>query len=391
MQCRMAKLLLGAVFGGLCLSVQANTTEALGGMQTAQNDLSIAPAPSPAADALPTRIALLLPLGSGPLLPAANAVRAGFMEASGRAQDGATVDVIDSGDTPEDILNGYAQAAAQHDIVIGPLSRSGVTALAKANVVNRPTIALTQAEPPAGGELKMPAQMLSIGLSIEDEARQIADWALANRKATRAFVISTPAAWQRRAANAFVQQWQKNGREAQTIELAAGGGYLEAKGLAELKGRLQSDVPALVFTALDAQQARQVRAAIGRELAMYGTSQLNPLSLADWETAERTGNLDGVRFVDMPWQLQADNPAVMAYGRMESSGGETRSADIERLYALGIDAYRVAQSIAANRKTFELDGVTGKLSVHFGNGVPVFTRIEPRAIYLHGAPVVTER
>ena len=403
---RLAKvLLLCAAFEGLCIPTHANTTATTATtappqvvttapVLTAQTDLSIPPPTFDFPSAVPpARIALLLPLRSETLLQAANAVRAGFMAAYERAQDSASVDVIETGDTPPDILDGYTQAAAQHDIVVGPLSRSGVAALAQSGAVRRPTIALTQPDAPTEGELKMPPQMLVIGLSIEDEARQAANWAAADRKLAKAFVISTATAWQRRAANAFAAQWQQKGRDVQLIELAGGGGYLEAKGLSELKGRLQSDQPALMFVALDARQARQVRTAVGNELPMYGTSQLNPLALIDWDTAERTTDLDGARFIDLPWQLQADDPAVMGYPRMESGASEVRSADLERLYALGIDAYRIAHEIAANQTTFALDGVTGKLNVRFGQGAPVFTRTEERAVYQRGmvAPAASKR
>lgn len=397
---RLAKvLLLCAMSGGLCIPAQANTTAPLPfdaiPLQV-QTDLAV-PSPSfdvPAASSpsrLPTRIALLLPLRSGALLQAANAVRAGFITAQERAQDDAIVDVIDTGDAPADILDAYEQALVHHDIIVGPLSRSAVTALVQGNAVNRPTIALTQPEMPAEGELKLPPQLLAIGLSIEDEARQAANWAATDKKSTKAFVISTAAAWQRRAANAFAAQWQQKGREAQAIELPAGGGYLEARALADLKDRLQGDVPALIFVALDARQAKQVRATVGSQLPMYGTSQLNPLALPDWETAERTAELDGVRFIDMPWQLPSDSPAVMGYTRMESGSGEARSADLERLYALGIDAWRVAHEIAESRTSFELDGVTGKLKVRFGEGSPAFSRTEQQAVYRRGAPIMANQ
>ena len=50
-------------------------------------------------------------------------------------------------------------------------------------------------------------------------------------------------------------------------------------------------------------------------------------------------DLADVRFVDMPWLLQPDHPAVMVYPRPDCA----RADDLERFYALGIDAFRVAQ------------------------------------------------
>ena len=51
----------------------------------------------------------------------------------------------------------------------------------------------------------------------------------------------------------------------------------------------------------------------------------------------RRHELNRVRFVDMPWLLQADHPAVMIYPRAQFGD----AIDFERLYALGIDAFRL--------------------------------------------------
>jgi outer membrane PBP1 activator LpoA protein len=120
---------------------------------------------------------------------------------------------------------------------------------------------------------------------------------------------------------------------------------------------------------------------------MYGTSQLNPYALPDWSTAAPMPQLDQVRLLDLPWQLQADHGAVMTYPRSTLAADQRRSVDLERLYALGIDAYRVAREIAARHAHFEIDGVTGKLLVDFGAGATRFERIEQAAIYQDGVVV----
>ena len=70
-------------------------------------------------------------------------------------------------------LDAYARAAESNDIVVGPLARPAVAALASSGAVSKPTIALNH--PQVNSPL--PRQMLVIGLSLEDEARQVADWA----------------------------------------------------------------------------------------------------------------------------------------------------------------------------------------------------------------------
>jgi outer membrane PBP1 activator LpoA protein len=295
--------------------------------------------------------------------------------------------VVETGEATPEVLAGYDRAVSGNDIVVGPLSRSGVTAIAQRGVLGKPTIALTQGDTAGDVELTLPQKMLVMGLSVEDEARQVAGWVRDDLAAQKVFSISTNAAWQRRAAKAFTAQSQRIGAAPESMELGVVDGNLSTSGLVQLRRRIVAEKPAMLFIALDAAQARQMREAIGADTPLYGTSQLNPLSQSDWAAADRDPGLDGVRLVDMPWQLQPDHPAVMIYPRPAADAGGKRSADLERLYALGIDAYRVAREIAMKHTQFEIDGVTGQLVVGFGNGAAHFERIETQAIYQDGAVV----
>ena len=119
---------------------------------------------------------------------------------------------------------------------------------------------------------------------------------------------------------------------------------------------------------------------------IYGTGQMNPIPLPDRITAEHFPELNSVRLLDIPWQLQPDHAAVMIYPRAVVDANQKRSADMERLYALGIDAFRVALQIAQQHKQFEIDGVTGRLKVTMDKNGAHFERIEPFAIYREGLP-----
>jgi outer membrane PBP1 activator LpoA protein len=418
-------LCLALLLAGLCAPAQANTTSiadagrllpvaqsanpAADGVKIAQNDLAMPRYGKPDADPAATapqrlpppppitpvkkvvRIALLLPLHSDNLRLAATVVRAGIWAAHGREKDESIVlATLETGDAPQDVLSGYVAAVRDHDIVIGPLSRSGVTAIAQSGQIGKPTIALTQTDNTGDTEAALPPGLLVMGLSIEDEARQMANWIAARKEGKSAMVVYTSTAWQRRAAKAFSTQWQQLGAALHAIEIGVTSGFLNANSLVQLRKRIQADRPDLVFVALDAGQAAQVRETIGQEIALYGTSQLNPRALPDWGVAERMPEMNGVRLLDLPWQLQADHPAVMAYPRLVEPE-QKYSADLERLYALGIDAYRVAREIAANNSAFEIDGVTGKLAIRFGRGPSRFERVVSPAIYQDGMVVPLER
>ncbi|WP_229505042.1 penicillin-binding protein activator [Massilia mucilaginosa] len=333
-----------------------------------------------AVDSKPaTRIGLLLPTRSDALGPPAGALRAGFMAAYERDRTGFEVKLIETGDSPQDVLAAYATALTENDIVVGPLARSAVSAIAGAGVaVSKPTIALNHPEGRGTGGA-LPHNLLVMGLSIEDEARQVAQWAASEHPGARALVVSGANAWQRRIANAFAAQWKQLGNESQTVELAASNGYLSESGISQLRNRVDAEQPTLLFTALDADQLRQVRASLGTSVPAYGTSSVNPGT----EPGKALAELDGVRLLDLPWEVQPDHPAVMVYPRWNAS---RRTLDLDRLYALGIDAFRVAREITLHPGApFTMDGVTGRLSVSFGDGPARFERVQPTAVYQGGS------
>ena len=137
-------------------------------------------------------------------------------------------------------------------------------------------------------------------------------------------------------------------------------------------------------TLADAQQASQLHLVVGNEVPIYGTSQINGLTLAEREAAAPAPDMNGVHLIDMPWQLQADHLAVMSYPPFAMKDNQPRPPNLQRLYALGIDAYRVAREIASQETDFSIDGVTGTLTISFGKGIPSFKRVEQPALYRQG-------
>ena len=92
-----------------------------------------------------------------------------------------------------------------------------------------------------------------------------------------------------------------------------------------------------------------------RPITAYGTSQVNPGQNARGAGAD----LPDVRFVDMPWMVQPDHPAVMVYARgapreATTSSGCTRSAST-------LFAWR--EELLAGKREIDLDGVTGRLTL----------------------------
>jgi outer membrane PBP1 activator LpoA protein len=109
----------------------------------------------------------------------------------------------------------------------------------------------------------------------------------------------------------------------------------------------------MVFLALDAAAAGKARPFLGNTLALYGTSRINGGNAASARA------LSGVRFTDMPWLLQPDHAAVMIYPRAQFGD----AVDFERLYAFGIDAFRLGLELLKQTRDPAIDGVTGRIRV----------------------------
>jgi outer membrane PBP1 activator LpoA protein len=326
-----------------------------------------APPVAPAKPAAPTAapITLILPLDSPDFRPAAEALRQGFFAAQTATASRTSVDVRRTNASTASVLEAYAAAIAGGTrVVVGPLTRSGVSALAASPSGSAAVLALNQPEAPVA----LPARFYTFGLAVEGESRAAARAAFEQGLRTAAVLSSgTPLA--RRSRDAFVAEWQAlGGTVAAKLEATPGSGY---GGLRAALARTQIDV---AFLAAEAGAARLLRPYVGGAVPVYATSQIND------GRSDPVANLDmnGVRFTDMPWIVQADSPAVVGFPRPQGMG-----VDLERFYALGIDAQRIAMQLADGRSGFRFDGVTGRIEVGSGGVVERTPRL---AIFRDGAP-----
>jgi len=316
------------------------------------------------ADAAPVpHIALLLPLKSAAFGTAADAVRQGFqaaadmeMQLPGRLP----VQVYGCFDEGQDIAALYRQAiAAGARAVVGPLTRNGASVLAAEKEIPVPTLALNVVETEPHGQLYF------FGMAVEAEARQVAQLAI-QEGLQWAIVITTREQLSKRLQFAFEEEWHRSGGTI-SREVEYDGDPAVLADIAEVVGTV-------VFLAADAEKARLIRPYLPNKLPIYATSQIfvgNSDNLINYD-------LHGIRFVDMPWLLQPDHSAVMVYPRPVSP----LPADHERLYALGIDAFRLIQLLLAGKAeaALPLVGVSGniELSNH------VFQRTVVPAVFVEG-------
>lgn len=332
---------------------------------------------APGDDAPVPHIALLLPLKSAIFGPAAEAVRHGFEAAAEleiRMPGSLPVRVYSCFDESNDIAALYRQAVASGArAVVGPLTRDGVGVLAAEPDIPVPTMALNVMNDPAGSRLYF------FGMAVEEEARQIAQLARHQDTLYQAIVISANTHLARRLQFAFEDEWYSSGGAIlREIEFDN-----DPSVFADI-----IDMPnTAVFLAADARTAQLIRPYLPNKLPIYATSQIfagNDDTLLNYD-------LNGIVFVDMPWLLQVDHPAVMVYPRSTLP----LSIDYERLYALGIDAFRLIQTLLGGQvaTALPLDGVSGRIELEgrtfLRSAIPaVFTEGVARLLNAQAAPSV---
>lgn len=286
-------------------------------------------------------IALLLPLKSPSLGEAAEVVEQGFMAANNVQPGLLPIRVYSCADEEKEIVALYRQALSEGArAVVGPLTPAGVAALAAQSDILVPTLALNRFEGTA------PEKMFFFGLSLENEARQIARLA-ASQDQHIATIVSTDNPLSNRLVQAFSDEWKKQGGEIAAVKTFNGD--------TSIFSDLPLDLGSMVFVAANAKTARIFRPYLNAVLPVYATSQIfngNSNALINYD-------LRDVIFVDMPWLLQPDHPAVMIYPRPNPPLG----IDMDRLYALGIDSFRLMRIMLNNSyaTALPLDGVTGSI------------------------------
>ena len=312
------------------------------------------------ADARP-HIALILPTLSPTLGPVAEAVRLGFIaavEAAGREAPPVTFMPIEAEGQPLIDTCRHAQRAGAV-LVVGGLTRDGASALARSDCPRQPVLALNEPQGfatrgPDLGPGDLPANLYHVTLSLEHEARQVALLAVADGWHS-AIVITSPSPLARRVQDAFEREWVRGAGEVRRLSFS--GNADDAPLVRERIANMRGD---MVFLALEPAEARAVRPYVTGALPVYATSMtVDP-------RAEPTVNVDlqGVRYVEMPWFVQPDHAAVMVYPVPKGA----LSVEQERLYAFGIDAFRLALTLLKGEPgRAPLDGVTGRIALAPGN------------------------
>jgi len=209
-------------------------------------------------------------------------------------------------------------------------------------------------------------------LMLENEARQAARVASLADLHT-AIIVSTGNPLSSRLVDAFQVEWKKLGGNVAANIVFTGDTSVFAN--------LPITPGNMVFIAANADTARKFRPFLDPMLPVYATSQIfkgNTHTLINYD-------LRDVVFFDMPWLLQQDRPVVKRYPRLAPG----QSMDMERLYALGIDSYRLINVLMNNQEQgdMNLDGVTGIITLGSNH---VFEREAVEAEFVDGQGISME-
>jgi uncharacterized protein len=301
-------------------------------------------------------VTVMLPRG-GRFAGAAASVKDGI-EAAGRADTSgqrpalAFVDSTSTGNARSIHAKAVEGGA---DYVLGPLEKESVDSLAAGPALAVPTLALNQTT----RDSQAAANLFQFALSPENEAAEAANKAAA-MGLKRAAVLYPEGPWGARLASAFRTQWRRLGGALEAEAVYNPTARNVEKTVTGLLGDANSDVVFLVATnELAHRLYPQIRKA-SASVTVISTSHV----YSGVFDAARDRVLAGLYFVDIPWMLDSSGEGALSRRRLSGSSFEVANP-LARLYAMGIDAYRIAPRLPALAKSpgAFYPGQTGGLSI----------------------------
>ena len=327
----------------------------------------------------PHRLAVLLP-NDGPLARVAAAVRDGLLAARFADAGPARAEVLFFDSTAGELPELMEQIRnAQADLIIGPLAKDQVDALAARADLPAPVLALNT----TGKPVSDPAQFKQFALSPEDEAADAANRAWQDGARRIATLVANTSVGGRQL-QAFTARWAALGGEVVGSARfnRSANAYAESTaqlfGLGESKARAaslrqalgreigfepspRSDIDA-VFVAGATQDAHQLmpqfRYVRADGVQVYGA----PAILDGLHDSRADQDLEGLRAGGTAWSAGQ----AVARGLREafdSAWGE--SNELQRFFAFGVDAWLIGSQLGKLHAdpAARVEGVTGQLSL----------------------------
>lgn len=350
-----------------------------------------------------------MPSDDSPFVSAARIVSNGLTAASRQAANPADILMIEAqpGTTIEDQL--HAAVVSGADAAIGPVERDAVEKLAQAESLPLPVVALNA----AANADKAPANLVMLSISTEAEAEWIARLAISALppasfdKPNRIAIITGTSAWEERIRAAYERELQKGLTDYEIVtldpekldelqkqfepvltdeqnrELAEAAREAMQKATTDAqKKRAERDANnarrTMIATAeppyqaallaLSAEEAGLVRNRLPIRMRVWATSATNPGDPATSSTAKTLAyDLNNLVFSESPIVVRYDPTSFEA----RFSTAMPYSPAAKRLFALGVDAYAIAEQWSQRRSFIEHNGETGELRLTRSTGAEI--------------------
>ena len=366
---------------------------------------------STAASSGKTKIAVLMPNADNPLNVFAQAIVKGIRAENKQLS------------TPHEIIllprkNGQSALSHLQDaslmgasVAIGPITRDDVNEISELPFLPLPVVSLNLPEDDA----KSPELLMNFSLSLEEEAKQVASMAIQslakeNKDSLNIVLFEGASPINQRVANTFEQALAEESISITRIPITkelltlpklyevknfssltlgtkslpdTAEGYENAKqyneNLTQSFSKLGSSSYSAVFLVTDARTAALIKPRLPRDTRVWGTSMINPGNPEQSVIASLAFDLQNTGFVDAPLILRYNNQDFKA------SFGETppNSLIARRLFAFGVDAYRLARLWMRWQPEITMAGTTGSLSFKKSVSANV-ARIAQPAVFYHG-------
>lgn len=396
----------------LCLAILASFAS-LGSAQQADsfNASDQSALRSTATAASKTKIAVLMPNADNPLNVFAQAIVKGIRAENKQLS------------TPHEIIllpRKIGQSTLSHlqdaslmgaSVAIGPITRDDVNEISELPFLPLPVVSLNLPE----DDVKSPELLMNFSLSLEEEAKQVASMAIQslakeNKDSLNIVLFEGASPINQRVANTLEQALAEESISITRIPITkelltlpklyevknfssltlgtkslpdTAEGYENAKqyneNLTQSFSKLGSSSYSAVFLVTDARTAALIKPRLPRDTRVWGTSMINPGNPEQSVIASLAFDLQNTGFVDAPLILRYNNQDFKA------SFGETppNSLIARRLFAFGVDAYRLARLWMRWQPEITMAGTTGSLSFKKSVSANV-SRIAQPAVFYHG-------
>lgn len=383
-----------------------------------------APAPDEAAPGTShpgeVTIAMIMPPDESDVLSAARIVANGLI-AAGRTHVPPvrilTIEAPGSVGVAEQVDAAIMNGA---DVIVGPIERERVASLCGTKPLPIPVVSLNSSVC-----RDVPANLYMMGLSSEKEASFVAKAALESipeekREGLRVALLSTPGAWEEKIVSAYeavlraegvpferfavspdrITEFQKTFAPVLSEEDAErfaaerrsilGDASLSQKARTNALKALESakrartavsEPPyALALLAMDNRSASLIRNTLPLKMSVWGTSSVNPGDADTSSMAMTLGyDLNGVHFADSPLVAKYTEEGFKA----KFNTPQPYSPAARRLFALGVDAFDVADRVARGSVSFRFRGETGGVSLD-AKASPYVERVPDRFVVEDG-------